>query len=107
MVKLERDKENFLNNIINKCNCADDIFRHYEIIGNSENRNGLKSFLENNMNENVLNYLERAKVKTIEYPEIPVLLKMLEEKSYVQVAKELGCSDNAIRKHLKKNKNQC
>lgn len=101
MVKLERDKENFLNNIINECNYADDIFRYYEMIGNSENRNGLKAFLEGNKNENVIRYLERSKVKAVNYPEVPILIEMLKTKTYVQIGKELGCSDNAIRKHLK------
>lgn len=37
---------------------------------------------------------------SIEWPEVSVLLENLKIKSYCQLAKELGVSDNAIRKHL-------
>ena len=39
----------------------------------------------------------------IDWPSNEELLEMLEESNYTQVAKQLGVSDNAIRKHLKKN----
>lgn len=37
-----------------------------------------------------------------QYPEIETLVDELASKSFVQVAKEIGVSDNALRKHLKK-----
>ena len=39
----------------------------------------------------------------IDWPSNEELLAMLKESNYTQVAKKLGVSDNAIRKHLKKN----
>jgi len=36
----------------------------------------------------------------IEWPEKEVLLDMLAKSNYTQVAKKLGVSDNAVRKHL-------
>lgn len=48
--------------------------------------------------------LECYKPKSkIEWPDIKDLKKMIEESNYIQVAKELGVSDNAIRKHIKTN----
>jgi hypothetical protein len=41
------------------------------------------------------------RAKKIVWPPIEELLSRLSETSYLQVAKELGVSDNAIRKHLK------
>ena len=38
----------------------------------------------------------------IEWPETEVLLNRLANSSYTQVAKELGVTDNAIRRHLKR-----
>lgn len=37
-----------------------------------------------------------------QYPDIEVLVEQLAGKSFVKVAKEIGVSDNALRKHLKK-----
>lgn len=37
-----------------------------------------------------------------QYPEIETLVDELVSKSFVQVAKEIGVSDNALRKHMKK-----
>jgi hypothetical protein len=37
----------------------------------------------------------------IQWPEVSTLLKMLEKDAFITVAKRLGVSDNAIRKHLK------
>lgn len=45
--------------------------------------------------------LQMAQPK-IEWPEVEVLLDMLAKSNYTQVAKKLGVSDNAIRKHLQK-----
>lgn len=38
----------------------------------------------------------------IDWPSLEELEKMLQESNYVQVAKKLGVSDNAVRKHIKK-----
>lgn len=37
-----------------------------------------------------------------QYPEIETLIEEVSSKSFVQVAKEIGVSDNALRKHMKK-----
>lgn len=42
------------------------------------------------------------KPSKIDWPSLEELEKMLEKSNYVQVAKKLGVSDNAIRKHIKK-----
>lgn len=42
--------------------------------------------------------------RKIIYPEIDILLKKINEQGYSCIAREIGCSDNAIRKHLKKHK---
>lgn len=39
----------------------------------------------------------------ISWPPIDLLLKLLKNTNFVSVAKQLNCSDNAIRKHLKRN----
>ena len=41
----------------------------------------------------------------INWPEINELLERLKNTSFTQLGKELGVSDNAIRKHIKKNNN--
>lgn len=37
----------------------------------------------------------------IDWPDLEVLLDMISEKGYSQVGRELGVSDNAVRKHIK------
>jgi len=48
------------------------------------------------------NLLPKSEVKT-NYPPLKELVKRLSENSYLAVAKEIGVSDNAVRKHLKRN----
>lgn len=48
---------------------------------------------------------KNAKTK-IEWPPVKDLLKMLESSSYSAIGRELGVSDNAIRKHLQRHKNR-
>jgi predicted transcriptional regulator len=43
----------------------------------------------------------------IAWPEPEILLEELKYKSYTRIAKELGVSDNAIRKYLKRTVGQC
>ena len=43
----------------------------------------------------------RLSRRKIEWPDVDTLKQMIEQSNYTQVAKELGVSDNAIRKHLK------
>ncbi len=40
---------------------------------------------------------------SIQYPEIPILIEKLINSTFSNISKELNCSDNAIRKHLKRN----
>lgn len=58
--------------------------------------------VKKNKKEKIKNLSYKTPIK-IPYPELNCLVNMLKEKSFVQVAKELNCSDNAIRKHLKRN----
>lgn len=37
----------------------------------------------------------------IAWPKLDILLEMIKESSYLQVGKNLGVSDNAVRKHIK------
>jgi len=46
----------------------------------------------------------RVRKAKITWPPIGELLEMLAESNYSAVGRELGVSDNAIRKHIKKNK---
>lgn len=45
-------------------------------------------------------YGRKKKGFQIEWPDIDTLAKMVKEKGYTAVGKELGVSDNAVRKHL-------
>jgi hypothetical protein len=45
-------------------------------------------------------------LRRIEWPDIRVLLDKLNESNYSRLSRELGVSDNAIRKHLKRYGNQ-
>ncbi len=38
----------------------------------------------------------------INWPELSILLKIVEETSYLEVARQLGVSDNAIRHHIRR-----
>lgn len=46
--------------------------------------------------------IAREIIYKIEWPDTETLIKMIEESNYVQVGKDLGVSDNAVRKHLNK-----
>jgi predicted RNA-binding Zn-ribbon protein involved in translation (DUF1610 family) len=102
MVKIERDKEHFLNEVIKQCDTYSDILKYYSIVNNTDNKKGLKNFLMKNQTAEVSDFLKHAETKKITYPPIEELLKMITTNSFVHVGKQLGCSDNAIRKHLKK-----
>ena len=45
--------------------------------------------------------LSRPQKTKIQWPSIDILLDMLSKSNYVQVAKQLGVTDNGIRKHIK------
>ena len=46
---------------------------------------------------------DKRKSAKIIWPELDELIEMLQESSFLSVGKELGVSDNAVRKHLTKN----
>ena len=50
---------------------------------------------------NCANKIKGKKRRKINWPPVEFLQKELEKKSFVQLGKELGVSDNAIRKHIK------
>lgn len=52
--------------------------------------------------EKILKDIKISNVKRIKYPEPQVLLDRVNASSYLKVAREIGCSDNAIRRHLRK-----
>ena len=59
-------------------------------------------------NENLILYKSQLCVKCsiprkkIAWPNVSIVLGMLEEKSFLQVGRELGVCDNSIRKYLVK-----
>lgn len=52
---------------------------------------------------NSITCIKCSKAHKINWPEIDVLLEMLQQRSFLAVAADLGVSDNGIRKHLKRN----
>lgn len=48
-------------------------------------------------------YVRRVGKTKIKYPEIDKLVLMIKNSSFSAVSRDLGCSDNAIRKHLSRN----
>lgn len=104
ITKIEKNKDDILATI-NSYLTLREILEKYEIKVRDSNIKGLRSFLEKNRNADVDEFLKRVEVNKweVNYPEINQLIHMLKEKNFVQVGKELGCSDNAIRKYLKRN----
>lgn len=45
---------------------------------------------------------ELGKNTKTDWPELDILIKMVEESSYVAVGKQLGVTDNAVKKHIQK-----
>jgi hypothetical protein len=59
-----------------------------------------------NKNRAAIERISRIPRKTkIEWPAVEDLIRMVEEKSYSAVGRDLGVSDNAVKKHIEKNKN--
>lgn len=73
----------------------------------SKNVKHIKEALEIYKNhENVIIFNKNRILRNrdgVEFPPLNVLKEMIENSNYLQVAKKLNCSDNAIRKHLAKN----
>lgn len=90
---------NIENNNIKSLN---DIYLLYNISFSSAKNRYLLNKLEQQNSIIIRSFLTHIKKTKIQYPEPLLLLKMVQNKNFVQVAKELGCSDNAVRKHLKK-----
>jgi predicted RNA-binding Zn-ribbon protein involved in translation (DUF1610 family) len=97
--KIEDNKELILQNI-SQYNSLNDILTNIKMIKNPRNSYGLNNFLNDNKTPEVVEFLKRAAKKAVEYPYLKKLKKMVAEKGYVQVGKELGCSDVAVRKHI-------
>lgn len=87
----------------NKYKDIDDVLNSYGMRIKSNKRVYLRNKLEKLNNEKINNFANTNNLKRINYPSVEELLHMLKEKSYRQVAKEIGCSDNAIRKYLIRN----
>lgn len=103
MIKLENDKENFFKNVIIKCNSYKDILDYYNLTVNTAYIKGLKNFLQQNQHYNIIKFLQRIE-KNIVYPPIEELLILVKENGFSATGRKLGCSDNAIRKYLKKHR---
>lgn len=99
--RIENSKEEIIKNI-DKFSSYNDIMTEYNLIKNSQTNHGLKNLLERNQTKEVEEFLIRAD-RAVKYPDLELLISLIKLKGFLQVSKELGCSDNAIRSHLKKN----
>jgi hypothetical protein len=103
--KLQLDKENLLDNILPQCNSSKEVFEKYKLIVQGRSYEGLDVILrENSSHVNVIEFNKRKEVKVVSYPPIDELLEMVKTKGFSQIGRNLGCSDNAIRAHLRKQK---
>lgn len=100
-IMLNEDKKNLINNLLPYCNTFKDICSKYGFVENSINREKIRLFLYSVKDESnlILEFLEKANRKII-YPELNTLIDSVKEKGFVKVGKDLGCSDNAVRKYL-------
>lgn len=103
VLKLTKIKENkglILQNIA-QYNSLIDILKHIKLPRNTKNYHALNNFLNENKTPEVEDFLKRADRK-VEYPYLKKLKKLIQEKGYLSVAEELGCSDRGLRKHIEK-----
>lgn len=100
---IEKNKDLILNEYVVKCNSLTEILVELGLENKNRSYKILNNFLEMNRTSEVNNFLEMINKKVV-YPELRVLKKLVKEKSFLQVGKELGCSDNAIRKHIESHK---
>lgn len=99
--KIEDNKELILQNI-SQCNSLLDVLNLIKLKKTTKNYNGLNNFLNENKTPEVDAFLNRMD-KKVEYPYLKKFKKLVEEKGYAKVAKELNCSATAVIKHMKKN----
>lgn len=103
--KLQLDKENLLENILPQCNSSKEVFDKYKLVVQGRSYEGLDAILNEHINHpNVIDFIKRKEVKVVSYPPLSALLEMVKARGFSQVGRELGCSDNAIRKYLIKQK---
>ena len=79
---------------------------HLNFAVNAKNNGYIKNILEKyKEHDSVIIFNENRILKNrngIEFPPIDVLKEMIENSNYSAVGRKLNCSDNAIRKHLRK-----
>lgn len=99
----EEVKDIFLSVTINNLNTGGEILRYFDIGETSHSYNALKKILDvNKSHPNVINF-QQKQIKNFDLYSIAELVEKLQTNSFVKVAKELNCSDNGLRNHLKKN----
>lgn len=99
-ISLDKIADDIINNQLVKFS---DIFLNYKIIFTRTRKRYILNKLKEINNSVINDFLFKNEPKKISYPLIPELIKMIETKGYLQSSKIIGCSDNAIRKYLKKN----
>lgn len=100
---IERD----IHNLFTKLplfNNIDEVLKEYNLQTHSQTRKKFINLLERYNDEiNVKEFRKKLIIpKKITYPSLEDLIKSIKEKGYSATAREIGCSDNAIRKYLKK-----
>lgn len=98
--KIEDSKELILNTIYQYDNLTE-ILVKLNLTKNTLNYNGLKNFLEANKTPEVIEFLKRAD-KTVSYPPLKKLKKEVAARGYEAIGRDLNCSGNAIKSHIKK-----
>lgn len=104
IISIQNNLEYIINNI-HKYTYLDDILTEFKVKLRGEERKVVIDMLKATNNKNVDDFLNNMKindVKKFNYPDPQVLLDRVNASSYVSVAREIGCSDNAIRKYLRK-----
>lgn len=97
-----------INNIVSNISeykYLDDILDQYKVIRCKLNREKLIKMLTVVNNQSANDFLKNVKnkeSKTINFPLPEVVYQQVKETSYVAVAKSLNCSDNGVKKYLKR-----
>lgn len=99
---LEEQKENFLNKVLLECKSKGDILKFFKVNEHGNNYKEVSRLLElNKEHPNVIKFLDKINIGYELYP-LHELIKKIQQSSFVKVAKEINCSDNGLRKYLKR-----
>lgn len=104
---IQKDLHNLINEL-SSYNSLKDILVKYKKQNSIKNREVLNKMLLGFIHEpkvvNFYNGIQNSVKVKINFPPPEIVLEMVENTSYVAVAKLLNCSDNGVRKYLKKHK---